>query len=440
MADNARKIALRVLLDAEKNKTYSNIAVDKALSKSELSGADRGLVTALCMGVTERRLTLDAIICALSDKGNDTEAEAKVLLRLGIYQLLYLDRIPDHAAVNETVELAPRRLRGFVNAILREGLRRRDSGRLDSLFPKREDGEAKHLSLKHSFPVDVCEKFLELYGFDRTERIFEKFNSAPPMTLRINTLKITPAEYSALLDDANITYRRSDRLENAIIVGSTSYEALPGAADGYFFIQDEASQICVEALGAEQGDILIDVCSCPGSKSFGSAIRMGNVGEIHSFDLHKSKLSLIEKNAERLCIDIITAEERDGRTPDELLFGKADRVLCDVPCSGLGVIAKKPEIRYKEIAEFARLPEIQYNILAESAKYVKVGGILVYSTCTVLPEENGENVKRFLAENPQFEAVDFSVGGIESSDGMLSLTPDEHGTDGFFVAKMKRKE
>ena len=440
MADNARGVALKVLLDAEKNKTYSNIAVDKALSHSELSGADRGLVTALCMGVTERRLTLDAIICALSDKGNDTDIEARVLLRLGIYQLLYLDRIPDHAAVNETVELAPKRLRGFVNAILREVLRRRDGGRLDSLFPKREDGEGIYLSLKHSFPVDVCEKFLELYGFERTERIFEKFNSAPPMTLRINTLKITPDKYASLLDGAGIAYLRSSKLENAIIVGSTSYDSLPGAAEGYFFVQDEASQICVEALGAESGDVLVDVCSCPGSKSFGSAIRMGNMGEIHSFDLHKSKLSLIEKNAARLGINIITAEERDGRRPDENLFGKADRVLCDVPCSGLGVIAKKPEIRYKEIAEFARLPEIQYNILTESAKYVKAGGILVYSTCTVLPEENSANVKKFLSENTDFEAVEFSAGGIESRNGMLSLTPDEHNTDGFFVAKMKRKE
>ena len=440
MADNARLVALKVLLDAEKNKTYSNIAVDKALSKSELSGADRGLVTALCMGVVERRLTLDAMICALSDKGENTDVEAKVLLRLGLYQLLFLDRIPDHAAVNETVELSPRRLRGFVNAILREVLRRRDNGRLDSLFPKREDGEGKYLSLKHSFPEDVCEKFLELYGFERTERIFERFNSAPPMTLRINTLKITAEKYADLLDKVGIGHRRSNRLENAISVESVSYEALPGVTDGYFFIQDEASQMCVEALGAESGDVLVDVCSCPGSKSFGSAIRMGNKGEIHSFDLHKSKLSLIETNARRLGIDVITAEERDGRRPDEALFGKADRVLCDVPCSGLGVIAKKPEIRYKKISEFARLPEIQYEILSESAKYVKRGGILVYSTCTVLPEENEENVTRFLSENPDFEAVDFSAGGLCSRGGMLSLTPDEHGTDGFFVAKMKRKE
>ena len=185
---------------------------------------------------------------------------------------------------------------------------------------------------------------------------------------------------------------------------------------------------------------MIDTCSCPGSKSFGSAIRMKNRGEVRSFDLHKSKLSLIEKGSERLGIDIIKAEERDGRKPDESLFGMADRVLCDVPCSGLGVIAKKPEIRYKDIEEFKRLPEIQYAILSSSANYVKRGGYLVYSTCTVLPRENCENVKRFLDEHVEFVAVDFEVGGKRSEGGMLSLSPDTDGCDGFFVAKMKRKE
>ena len=166
---------------------------------------------------------------------------------------------------------------------------------------------------------------------------------------------------------------------------------------------------------------------------------MKNQGKIYSFDLHKSKLSLIEKGAGRLGIDIINVAERDGRKPDESLFSRADRVLCDVPCSGLGVIAKKPEIRYKSIEEFKRLPEIQYAILDASANYVRAGGYLVYSTCTVLPGENAENVERFLKEHEDFEAVDFTVGGKNSERGMLSLAPDVDLTDGFFVAKMKRK-
>ncbi len=440
MAENARAIAYKVLLEAEKNKTYSNIAVDRALSQCNLSSADRGLLTAIVMGVTERRLTLDAIISSLSDKGENTDMQAKVILRMGIYQLYFLDRIPDHAAVNETVALAPKRLRGFVNAVLREFLRRRDGGKIEALFPEKDADELGYLSLRYSFPVDICAEVVKIYGFERTEAMFEKFNSAPMLTLRINTLKTSQEEYAKRLEVSGIKYRLSDRLENAVLVSGAAYNELPGACDGLFFVQDEASQICVEALGAESGDILIDVCSCPGSKSFGSAIRMKNEGKIYSFDLHKSKLSLIEKNAERLGIDIIKAQERDGRMPDESLFGQADKVLCDVPCSGLGVIAKKPEIRYKSISEFDRLPDIQYDILSASSAYVKKGGVLVYSTCTVLPRENSENVERFLSEHKDFEAVDFSVGGFVSIDGMLSLSPDRDGTDGFFVAKMRRKD
>ncbi len=440
MAESARELAFKILKDAEKNKTYSNIAVDRALSGCELSGQDKGLVTAICMGVTERRLTLDALISALSQSGKEPETDARVLLRMGLYQLAFLDRIPDHAAVNESVSLAPKRLRGYVNAVLREFLRRREGGMLDSLFPLREDGEVRYLSLKYSFPEDVCSEFLKIYGIERTEAIFEKFNSAPPLTLRINTLKISREAYAERLLERGVEYRLSERLESAILIDRAAYSELPGADEGYFFVQDEASQICVEAIGCERGETLIDVCSCPGSKSFGSAIRMGNEGRIYSFDLHKSKLSLIENNAERLGIDIIETNERDGRTPDEALFGIADRVLCDVPCSGLGVIAKKPEIRYKKITEFSRLPEIQYAILSASARYVRRGGILVYSTCTVLPKENGENVHRFLSEHEDFEAVDFSVGESSSANGMLSLSPDKDNTDGFFIAKMRRKD
>lgn len=438
--ESARGIAYKILVDAAKRSTFSNIALDRELSKCELSAADRGLVTAIVMGATERALTLDAIIDSLASRPSDIETDVRVLLRMGIYQIEYLDRIPDHAAVNETVDLAPRRIRGFVNAILRSFLRAREKGIIDSLFPSRENDALGYLSLKYSFPRDVCREFLYIYGLERTEKIFEMFNRAPRMTLRVNTLKTSRADYAKRLDECEIAYELSDRLSDAILLDSVSFSSLPGADEGYFFVQDEASQICVEALGAEAGDLVIDTCSCPGSKSFGTAIRMKNIGEIHSFDLHKSKLSLIEKGAERLGINIIRVAERDGRKPDEELFGQADKVLCDVPCSGLGVIAKKPEIRYKSVEEFSRLPEIQYDILSASANYVKRGGYLVYSTCTVLPRENEDNVRRFLSEHSEFEAVDFLVGNRQSVGGMLSLSPDLDLTDGFFVAKMKRKE
>lgn len=439
MAESVRAVAFKILRDAEKNATFSNIALDRALATSSLENVDRGLLSAMVLGVIERRLTLDAIIDSFAQDPKRIESDARVLLRLGIYQIAFLDRIPDHAAVNETVALAPRRLRGFINAVLRSYLRARERGEEDSLFPKKEEDAIGYLSIKYSFPREAAERFGKIYGFERTEAIFEVFNRAPEMTLRINTLKISREEYTGLLDERKIGYTLYDKLCDAVKVRGVAYASLPGAEEGYFFVQDEASQMCVEVLGAEPGDRVIDVCSCPGSKSFGTAIRMKNEGEIFSFDLHKSKLSLITGGAERLGIDIISASERDGRKPDESLFGNADRVLCDVPCSGLGVVAKKPEIRYKSLSDFERLPEIQYAILSASANYVRIGGTLVYSTCTVLPEENGDNVERFLAEHAEFEAVDFSVGGRHSENGMLSLSPDTDGTDGFFIAKMRRR-
>lgn len=434
---SARRLAYKILKSARVGATYSNIALDNAIKKNELSDADRGLVTAIVMGVTERRITLDYIIDSLATRAEMVDAETRIILQIGILQLLYLDRIPEYAAVNETVALAPKRSVGFVNAILRSLLRKKKAGQLDSIFP--DEGEKDgYLSVRYSFPVQLCRRFEELYGVERTKKVLEIYNLPPRLTLRVNTLKTSRDEYIELLMSSEINAESVNGLKSAVVLDDVAFSSLPGFDEGLFFVQDVASQICVEAVEAKAGDLVIDTCSCPGSKSFGMAIEMKNVGEIRSFDLHQSKLSLIEAGAERLGIDVIRVGERDGRKPDETLFGRADRVLCDVPCSGLGVIAKKPEIRYKDLDEVSRLPEIQYSILESSAKYVKVGGVLVYSTCTVLPEENECNVERFLSEHGDFETDDFKVGGWESCGGMLSLSPDIDKTDGFFVARMKR--
>ena len=434
----ARELSFSVLKTSSKSGAYSNIALDNALKKNELSDADRGLVTAIVMGTTERRLTLDYIIDKLAADPSKVESETRDLLRMGIYQILFMDKIPEYAAVNETVSLANRRSRGFVNAVMRELLRKRDRGELEKLFPSEGDGVA-YLSVKYSFPEDACARFLEIYGLERAKKIFEVFNRPPKLTLRINTLKIDREGYSRLLDERNIEHRLSERLENAIILENVSFSALPGFDEGYFFVQDEASQICVEALDAREGDTLIDVCSCPGSKSFGSAIKMNNKGKILSFDLHENKLSLIRSGADRLGISIIETRAADGRVEIPELVGCADRVLCDVPCSGFGVISKKPELRYKDPKESERLPEIQRAILENACKYVKLGGLLVYSTCTLLPEENELAVKDFLSRHPEFELAPFTVGKIEATDGYITLFPHLHKTDGFFVAKLIRK-
>lgn len=433
---SARRLAYKILKSASVGATYSNIALDNAIKKNELSDADRGLVTAIVMGVTERRITLDYIIDAMAKRSEMVDSETRIILQMGILQLLCLDRIPEYAAVNETVALAPKRSVGFVNAVLRNLLRKMRAGQLEALFP--DEGGDEYLSVRYSFPPQLCRKFSELYGFERTKKIFEIYNAPPRLTLRVNTLKISRNEYIKLLAGVGIVAELSEDVEDAVLLDDVAFSSLPGFDEGLFFVQDIASQVCVSAVGAKAGELVIDTCSCPGSKSFGMAIGMKNEGKVYSFDLHESKLSLVESGARRLGIDIIGVGVRDGRKPDEALLGRADRVLCDVPCSGLGVIAKKPEIRYKDLDEVSRLPEIQYSILESSAKYVKVGGTLVYSTCTVLPEENRNNFERFLAEHDDFAADDFKVGRWGSSGGMLSLSPDTDKTDGFFVARMKR--
>jgi 16S rRNA (cytosine967-C5)-methyltransferase len=264
------------------------------------------------------------------------------------------------------------------------------------------------------------------------------------MTLRVNTEKTTPEKLTSELTEAGLTVLPSLYADTALRVPEGAITATEAFERGDFFIQDEASQLCVAALDAKPDGVVVDTCACPGSKSFGIALSMENRGEVHAFDLHKSKLSLITGGAERLGISIITAEERDARNPNPDLLGKCDRVLCDVPCSGLGVIAKKPEIRHKDLTESARLPAIQAAILEASAGYLKPGGVLVYSTCTILPAENQEVVRGFLAAHPEFEPLDFSfpagdgsVADITSEEGMVTLLPDANRTDGFFIARMR---
>lgn len=432
---SARRAAYDTLKRVYASGQYSNIAIDKALDKSGLSDADRGLFTALVMGVVERRLTLDYYIDVLADKPDNIEDNTRILLRMGLYQLLFLDRIPEYAAINETVELSPKRTRGFVNAILRSFLRKRDQIAL----PDGDSSPEEYISVVYSFPIPLCRRFISLFGVERSKAIFEHFNSTPPTTLRINTLKVSREEYAERLCESQVEHELSDRCADAILTHGKGFDALPGASQGEFFVQDEASQLCVEATGARGGETVIDACSCPGSKSFGMAINMKNRGRVISCDLHKSKLSLVSSGAQRLGIDIIEVAERDGRVLDECFVECADIVLCDAPCSGLGVMAKKPEIRYKDLSEIARLPQIQSDILDNVSRYVKVGGVLLYSTCTVLPEENEEQVRGFLSRHPEFEICDFELEcGLRSNGGCLSLYPDLHGTDGFFISKMKR--
>ena len=431
-----RALALSLLLRCEHDNLYSNLILDTAIRRNTLSDADRGLLTALVYGVLEKKLTLDYLIAALSDRPVDgLDAEVRILLRMGLYQLRFMDRIPAHAALNETVSLAPKRSRGYVNALLRRYTREGEQIAL----PDREREPLAYLSVAYSFPVALCERFVGIFGFARAERELCAIDRTPPLTLRINTCRTSVDELSARLTAAGATVSPALHAPHALRLEGGNPTALPGFDTGDFFVQDEASQVCVEAVDAREGMRVLDICACPGSKSFGMAINMKNKGSLAAFDLHRNKLSLIEKGASRLGLTNITVAARDGRDFDPALEGVADCVLCDVPCSGFGVLAKKPEIRYKDLSDIARLPDIQLDILENACRYVKSGGVLVYSTCTLLPEENENNVARFLARHPEFSLCDFTVGDLTSEGGMLTLTPDEHGTDGFFVAKLTKE-
>ena len=431
----ARALALQILNRTDSAGQYTNLALDAALKKSNLSAPDKALTTILVYGVTERRLTLDYLADALSSRPMESlDGTVRNLVRMGLYQLRYLDRIPAHAAVSETVSLAPRRARGFVNAVLREYTRRGN----DVPFPDRAADPYHYLSVTYSIPVPLCKKLTEIFGTERAESVMEAFGHAPPVTLRVNTLKISPEQFFSELCALGYRVHGFDALDTALRVSDFVPSGSPQLALGQAFVQDLASQICVEVLDAQPGDFVIDACACPGSKTFGTAIKMRNEGKILACDLHQSKLSLILSGAERLGISIIEVRERDARAHDPALVNKADRVLCDVPCSGFGVLAKKPEIRYKDLSDAAALPDIQFAILESCCKYVKDGGVLVYSTCTIFPEENEQNMQKFLRKHPEFVAEDFCVGNICSESGMLTLTPDVHGTDGFFIAKLRK--
>ena len=430
MTPAPRALCLELLLRQCVAGQYANLTLDSALGREGgMSPADKALCTALFYGVIEHRITLDYIIDSLSAlPPSSIEERVRMILRQGLCQLLYFDRVPDHAAINEAVELCPRRSKGFVNALLRSFCRQGKQVQL----PHPQSHPMDYLSVRYSVPVELAEAFCRGYGFTRAESLLRAFSRTPDVTVRVNTLRATREEFIA----------RHGGTPTVIAPHGVRFETAEGLAEalatGECFVQDEASQICTEAVGAHAGERVLDLCAAPGSKSFGMALSMQNAGEVASFDLHENKLSLIRRGAQRLGLSVITARAADARTATPLVLGTFDRVLCDVPCSGYGVLAKKPDIRYKDVAAAEGLLPIQAAILDRAADCVREGGLLVYSTCTLLPAENEEQVRAFLARHSDFEPEPFTVGGVPF-DGMVTLAPDTHQTDGFFVARLRKR-
>ncbi len=429
---NTRKIVAELLLKMEEGGAYSKIALDSAFEQYELGERDKSFAAALFYGVLERRMTLDYIIRAYSSKEFDSLEKSTVcLLRMGFYQLLYMDSVPESAAVNETVSLALARQKGFINAILRGFVRdgcKIDYGDLS--------GDAR-LSVEYSCPKWIVKMWRNRFGEERTLGLLKSSLGRPPLFLRVNTLKCNADELISTLAEDGIKAKRSELLPDCVELMRGSPDCCSAYWRGLFHVQDISSQLCCKILGAQPGETVLDMCAAPGGKSFTAAQYMNNEGRLLSFDLHGNKLSLIKSGAKRLGISIISAQQNDASVFNNDI-PQADRVLCDVVCSGLGVIRRKPEIKYKPKAEIMTLPPIQSEILETAKRYVKRGGRLVYSTCTLNEAENEAVVKKFLENNPDFAHDEIKIGINDDGGFYRSFSPETTGGDGFFAAALKR--
>ena len=427
-----RELTLSLLCDCEANGKYVNLSLSSHRT-DKLSAEERSFLTVLLYTVAERKITYDYYISAISNRSIDKIDPITLnILRIGMCQIADVDSVPDHAAVNETVALGRNPgEKSFVNGVLRL----KEQGRLP--LPPKDKKVSRYLSVAYSFPLWLVKHFISLYGEAETERLLERFNSARYTDLTVNLAKGDRDSLVRLLTEAGYTPEPSEYSKLSVrLADSVNPRKLPGFDEGLFFVQDSACAVSIEALGICEGDRVIDVCACPGGKSFAAAILSRS--EVTSFDIHDSKLSLIEGGAERLGLSI-TVGECDATKPRAELFDSFDKVICDVPCSGLGVLAKKPDIRHRDNQGLQNLPDLQYDILESSVNYLKDGGVLVYSTCTLNPDENERVVQRFIENHPELSMCDFEVGSLSSVDGMLTLLPHVHGTDGFFIAKMRRE-
>lgn len=418
-----RFLAYKVLSKIERDKAYSNIAVDAVLNQNEVSSAP--FVCALVYGVIERKITLDYFLSKLLTQPiKKLNPQVLTILRMGVYQIKYMDKVPVSAAVNESVKLSKKVKCGFASGLINSVLRKIASTEIE--LPN-TDNKIYNMSIAYSCPENLVTHFVNDYGYIKAEEILKASVGSVPVFLRVNTLKTTSNDLIDMLANEGITAKS--------LGNGTSLEVVDGGAvfktelykKGYFHAQDLASQDCILNFAPKKNDVVFDMCAAPGGKSFTMAQMMENQGEIYSFDLYDHKIKLINDGAKRLGINIINAQIGDASVynPD---LPKADKILCDVPCAGLGVIRRKPEIKYKDFTFVDKLCELQYNILENSALYLKEKGVIMYSTCSLSNKENVEICRRFLEEHKDFK-----------NGGMVTSFPHEKGSDGFFYAILIRE-
>lgn len=425
--DDERKIAFLTLLDIEQKKAFSNLALNHHIAVGK--PVSKAMVRRIVYGVLENRIYLDFIIGHyLKEPLEKLNANDHIVLLIGIYQLAFMDTIPSYAAVSETVNLAKKYCRGrsgFINAILRNYLRSGD----DIVFPSREKDEVAYLSVKHSYAKWIVEMWLDKYGFEFTEELMEAGNRTPELSIRPNLLKTNKKKLERRLEERG--YEVKDGHINRIALRVKGEDLLETNLykDGMFSVQDESSMAAVDILDPKPGESVVDTCAAPGGKAMYIAEKMENVGIIEARDRYKRKLGLVAKEAERLGITIVNTNTWDAMIADSQLEETADKVMVDAPCSGLGVVRRKPEIKYKKWGDrgIKKLQDTQLRILSVSSQYVKRGGILQYCTCTINPAENEEIIAEFLRYSDYFIKED-----------EIQLLPNINDTDGFYICRMRR--
>ena len=432
----AREAALRALVACEQQGAWSDGFLKKILRTAGLDSRDAALTTRLCFGVLQNRLLLDYYLGKLSTvKLEKMEPAVRNALRLGAYQVLFLDRVPDHAAVSEAVDLARKgsknpRSAGLVNGVLRSLVRQKDS-----LEPPEDP------AVRYSHPQWLADLFTRRLGREEAAALMAANNGEPPTCAQVNTTRATVEEVTDSLRAEGVEVHPHPWLPNCLLLSHTgSLEELTAFREGLFYIQDAAAKLAVLAADPREGMDVLDACAAPGGKSFAAAIAMWGEGKVVSCDIHPHKMDLIQAGAKRLGLDCITAEVLDGRECKEEFLDGFDLVLADVPCSGLGIIRKKPDIRYKDPKPLEGLPRVQKAILDNVCRYVRPGGVLLYATCTLLERENEDVVRAFLDKHKDFTLERFQVpGDFEGArEGMVTCWPHRHGTDGFFFAKLRR--
>ncbi len=426
--DVNRKTAYFTLLDVETKSSYSNISLNHHIICSKPNSP--AFVRELVYGVLENKLLLDYIIDYFVPTGScKIKASDLTVLRMGIYQLMSMDSVPEYAAVNESVILAKRFCRGregFINGVLRSFTKDRYKIQL----PERSEDEVKYLSIKYSYAPWIIELWLEQYDVNFVEDLLKAGNETPDTVIRLNWLKIMKEDLVKRLVEKGFKVEKGQLCENALHIKGSGLLSGKLYKQGMFSIQDESSMLVSVMLDPKKGDTVMDVCAAPGGKTLAIAERMNNTGRIIASDIYKRKLNIIDNEAKRLGISIVETRTWDATKVDSTMLEKADRVLVDAPCSGLGVIRRKPEIKYKKRSrDMDTLPRKQYEILSASSKYVKPGGVLVYSTCTINTYENQKVIAEFLRKNSFFK-----------KEEELQLMPHVNGTDGFFICKMIKED